>query len=1120
MLKSWRKPVVLARAALGRAGCGARLDPLEPRSMFAAITWTGGGDGQSWTNPANWSSNSVPTANDDVTIGRVNGRVPIVNVAPPRQEVRTLNLDASLIIQSGTFDVTGSTVVLGSNALFQIGGTTGPGALRFTGTNVPGGVVIRGTSTASGSSVGILALLKQESLVVNALTRTAGNTDPNALNITFSSGFNNLITGGSAFTVNGDPNRGFVLSNATTAVGSANTDAPSGNTVFEGAVSVTSTGSVTTNAAPILFNNLLNYDAQTQTLSGGNLFSRLSSAGVGTQSTIRANNIPPGGISTVANNTTILANNSLLASDGTPALSSNLTIASTGVLVLSTGQASFSSLTNNGSLSVGSSAPNGSTTTASLTVGTITNSGSITLGVTKQTDTPLTASFANLSGGTLTVNLGTFSPVPNVPFSPLKITNTGGGSSLTGQFSSVTVSPTQLLTSTYSPSTGISFTAPDPISVPSAPVLRPADDTGVSNSDNYTSSLTTTFTGTAPSNVPLRLLRDGTQIATGSTTNGTYSFTASLPEGAHQLTVATDTITSLATSITIDRTAPVITASDPAPISSASISGQTVTYTSSIVDALDTSPVVTYSKTSGSLFSLGLTPVNITATDKAGNTSTRTINVVLQASQAIGALDVDSNGSPWVRTSTFVGSTIVSIDAAPLLGSAGRTLLAALDGSNKVLVIETLDSDGVIVSGSIQQIAVPQALTGFKVSVDPTNNAIYLLGTTSSNSQNVPAIARYSAAGVLDTTLGTGGVLAIPGLQSTDVANTAATVPGRAGGILIGGLAVRNGLRSASVIKLTATGTQVTSFGTRGYYLYPASAGVQAITSLAVTTKGTIFAAGATSYVGNPNSQALLVKLTSAGRRDASLKTNTWSVPGFTQAGATKVLVQGDGKVVLQAAVANGTNTFNGTFGSALLRLTTKSVLDTTFSEDGVSVITASTQETPSSNFDGALATAVLPSSPSRRIDVFSARVVSSDTRLTHSRVLGDAIDLTLTKPTLPTARAVKPGTKLTATVTVVNNGSIAAPGGSAISVRAFLLGSNVAIGTSTPAGSFSLKSPIAPGGKAVVRITVTVPSGSAGPLYLSLDVNGTATATSNPLGEIDLSNNTVKLATPLTLRG
>lgn len=46
----------------------AALQALEHRVLLAAVAWDGGGDGQSWDDPLNWDTDSLPGTDDDVTI--------------------------------------------------------------------------------------------------------------------------------------------------------------------------------------------------------------------------------------------------------------------------------------------------------------------------------------------------------------------------------------------------------------------------------------------------------------------------------------------------------------------------------------------------------------------------------------------------------------------------------------------------------------------------------------------------------------------------------------------------------------------------------------------------------------------------------------------------------------------------------------------------------------------------------------------------------------------------------------------------------------------------------------------------------------------------------------------
>src|SRR5262245_55917464 len=45
-----------------------RIERVESRVLFAAVSWDGGGDGTSWGDRFNWSADALPGSNDDVTI--------------------------------------------------------------------------------------------------------------------------------------------------------------------------------------------------------------------------------------------------------------------------------------------------------------------------------------------------------------------------------------------------------------------------------------------------------------------------------------------------------------------------------------------------------------------------------------------------------------------------------------------------------------------------------------------------------------------------------------------------------------------------------------------------------------------------------------------------------------------------------------------------------------------------------------------------------------------------------------------------------------------------------------------------------------------------------------------
>jgi asparagine N-glycosylation enzyme membrane subunit Stt3 len=68
---------VIAAAGTLAAGTGVLAVGLRaPPAAGAASsqTWTGGGDGTTWSDPMNWASNSVPQNGDSVTIPAVRSR--------------------------------------------------------------------------------------------------------------------------------------------------------------------------------------------------------------------------------------------------------------------------------------------------------------------------------------------------------------------------------------------------------------------------------------------------------------------------------------------------------------------------------------------------------------------------------------------------------------------------------------------------------------------------------------------------------------------------------------------------------------------------------------------------------------------------------------------------------------------------------------------------------------------------------------------------------------------------------------------------------------------------------------------------------------------------------------
>src|SRR4051794_31269113 len=92
VFRGWRNGMKLdknkmARRSLSRA-VRAMAEALEPRRLLAAVTWTGAGDGISWTDASNWSGSALPGSADDVTISV--GGSPTIQVSTGTQSIHSL----------------------------------------------------------------------------------------------------------------------------------------------------------------------------------------------------------------------------------------------------------------------------------------------------------------------------------------------------------------------------------------------------------------------------------------------------------------------------------------------------------------------------------------------------------------------------------------------------------------------------------------------------------------------------------------------------------------------------------------------------------------------------------------------------------------------------------------------------------------------------------------------------------------------------------------------------------------------------------------------------------------------------------------------------------------------
>jgi hypothetical protein len=112
--------------------------------MLSAVSWTGKGDGTSWNDGQNWSSQAVPGATDDVTINLANSQTIVYSSASGNTTVKSLSGDDPLSITGGSLTITSSSTLTGDVSM------TG-GSLEATGAGVT--VSLTNVSSLSGASL-------------------------------------------------------------------------------------------------------------------------------------------------------------------------------------------------------------------------------------------------------------------------------------------------------------------------------------------------------------------------------------------------------------------------------------------------------------------------------------------------------------------------------------------------------------------------------------------------------------------------------------------------------------------------------------------------------------------------------------------------------------------------------------------------------------------------------------------------------------------------------------------------------------------------------------------------------------------------------------------------------
>ncbi len=212
-----------------------------------------------------------------------------------------------------------------------------------------------------------------------------------------------------------------------------------------------------------------------------------------------------------------------------------------------------------------------------------------------------------------------------------------------------------------------------------------------------------------------------------------------------------------------------------------------------------------------------------------------------------------------------------------------------------------------------------------------SSGAIYVAGELENSTDCDFALVRYTAAGVLDSTFGSGGVIATPiGSEDDGATEVAVQADGK---IVVCGYSQTGGIGSFAVARYNANGSLDTTFSGDGK-LTTSIGSASWPEAVAVQADGKILVAGG-RYDGSDDAFAL-VRYNSDGSLDAGFGTSGVVVTEINaDYGDTiyAVALQADGKIL----VAGLTSTW-GSSDIALIRYQANGALDASFGTGGIVV--------------------------------------------------------------------------------------------------------------------------------------------------------------------------------------
>ena len=292
------------------------------------------------------------------------------------------------------------------------------------------------------------------------------------------------------------------------------------------------------------------------------------------------------------------------------------------------------------------------------------------------------------------------------------------------------------------------------------------------------------------------------------------------------------------------------------------------------------------------------------------------------------ALATVTSGSPSAAISVDVGANAITVEVTAEDSTTREYALAVWRLDLASHAAGSLDvsfgGDGKVTSG------LASAESKINAVAVQSDGKIVAAGSSMVGSNVDFAVVRYTAAGALDTSFGDGDGLVTTsfGHDGTDTISAVAVLSD--GKILAAGYAYNGTNLDFALARYTAAGVLDTTFGTGGKVITPIGSSMDHIRALAVQSDGKIVVAG-NSHNGT-NYDFAVARYTAAGVLDTGFSTDgkVTTAIGSGADTALAVAVQSDGKIVAAGHSHNGTNE-----DFALVRYTSTGALDTGFDTDG-----------------------------------------------------------------------------------------------------------------------------------------------------------------------------------------